>query len=84
MDILSEKNNDFNELIKIKEKPSELEKLKKKIKYFKKENNKIKKKLIFQYENEIIKRINFIKDSDDNFNCVKTKAKSMSQNIRKK
>ena len=84
MDILSEKNNDFNELIKIKEKPSELEKLKKKKKYFKKENNKIKKKLIFQYENEIIKRINFIKDSDDNFNCVKTKAKSMSQNIRKK
>ena len=47
MDILSEKNNDFNELIKIKEKPSELEKLKKKIKYFKKENNKIKKKINF-------------------------------------
>lgn len=54
LDILSEKNNNFHELIKLKNNPNELEKLKNRAKLLKQENNRMKKKLFNKYESDLI------------------------------
>lgn len=57
--MLSEKNNNYQELMKIKNNAKELEHLKNKIKLLRQENNNIKKKLISKYENDAINTFNF-------------------------
>jgi len=84
--VLSEKNNNYQELIKIKNNSKELENLKNKIKLLKQENNKIKKKLVIRYENEAINTFYFtlenFKNEFSDVNSMNTR--SYSQSPRKK
>jgi hypothetical protein len=84
--VLSEKNNNYQELIKIKNNSKELEHLKNKIKLLKQENNKIKKKLISKYENDAINTFNFTLENFKNeYSDVKSiNARSHTQSPRKK
>jgi hypothetical protein len=84
--VLSEKNNNYYELIKIKNNPKELENLKNKIALLKQENNKIKKKLISKYENDFINTQNFTLENFKNeYSDIKLlNTSSYSQSPRKK
>jgi hypothetical protein len=77
LDILSEKNNEYNEIIKLKNNPIEIYNLKNKIQNLKQENKSIKENLISKYENGIIVRNNLNYDCEFNF-------KSYTQYPRKK
>lgn len=84
--MLSEKNNNYYELIKIKNNPKELENLKNKIALLKQENNKIKKKLMSKYENDFINTQNFtIENFKNEYSDIKLlNTSSYSQSPRKK
>jgi len=84
--VLSEKNNNYYELIKIKNNPKELENLKNKIALLKQENNKIKKKLMSKYENDFINTQNFtIENFKNEYSDIKLlNTSSYSQSPRKK
>lgn len=79
-------NNNYYELIKIKNNSKELENLKNKIRLLKQENLKIKKKLISKYENDLINTDNFTIDNFKNEHSdIKPKiTRSYSQLPRKK
>lgn len=83
LDILSEKNNDYNEILKLKENSKEFLNIKNKIKNLKQENNILKYKIITRYQNEIIKKKDFLLEDNKNKD-LKLNGKSLSQILRRK